>query len=274
MKFRSLLFTPANKIDRVAKGMVAGPDWLALDLEDGVDVSEKDQSRKKVEEFFSRDKTESQNMAVRINSLSTIHGIRDINAMYEWEKWPQMVILPKIDSSLQVIQIRKLAESCNQNPIIMVTLETAIGVFNATEILRDSGPNLVVAFGSADYSAETGGRMVTEALAWARGKVVNAAAIASVPIFDGAWLDLRDLEGLRVEAIMVREVGFCGKIAIHPDQIRTINEVFSPTEEEIETAKKMLEIAEVSGGNVFSFKGRMVDAPILTRAKQILDSAD
>ncbi len=274
MKFRSLLFTPANKIDRVAKGLVAGPDWLALDLEDGVDITEKDQSREKVEKFFSQGKTERQNMAVRINSLSTICGVRDINSMYEWEKWPQMVILPKIDSSLQVIQVRRLAESCNQNPVIMVTLETANGVYNAAEILRDAGPNLAVAFGSADYSAETGGRMVTEALAWARGKVVNAAAISSVPIFDGVWLDIRDLEGLRVESMMARDIGFNGKIAIHPDQIKTINEVFTPTEAEIEAAKRMLEIAQESGGNVFSFDGRMVDAPVLSRAKQIMDSIE
>ena len=79
MKFRSLLFTPANKIDRVAKALFAGPDWVALDLEDGVDYSEKDQSRERVEKFFSQGKTERQNMAVRINSLSTIYGIRDIN---------------------------------------------------------------------------------------------------------------------------------------------------------------------------------------------------
>ena len=274
MKFRSLLFTPANKIDRVAKALVAGPDWVALDLEDGVDYSEKDQSREKVEKFFSQGKTERQNMAVRINSLSTIYGIRDINAMYGWERWPQMVILPKIDSYLQVIQVRRLAESCGQNPIIMVTLETAKGVNNAAEILRDAGPNLAVAFGSADYSAETGARLVTEALAWARGKVVNAAAIASVPIFDGVWLDIKDLEGLRTEAIMVRDIGFNGKIGIHPDQIKTINEVFTPTEAEIEAARKMLEIAKESGGNVFSFDGRMVDAPVLTRAKQIVDSVD
>ena len=109
MKFRSLLFTPANKIDRVAKALVAGPDWVALDLEDGVDYSEKDQSRERVENFFSQGKTERQNMAVRINSLSTIYGIRDVNAMYGWEKWPQMVILPKIDSYLQVYSSKKIS---------------------------------------------------------------------------------------------------------------------------------------------------------------------
>ena len=80
--------------------------------------------------------------------------------------------------------------------------------------------------------------------------MVNAAAIASVPIFDGVWLDIKDLEGLRTEAIMVRDIGFNGKIGIHPDQIKTINEVFTPTEAEIEAARKMLEIAKESGGNV------------------------
>ena len=274
MKFRSLLFTPANKIDRVAKALVAGPDWVALDLEDGVDDSDKDQSREKVEKYFSQGKSERQNMAVRINSLSTIYGIRDINAMYGWERWPQMVILPKIDSSMQVVQFRKLAESCKQNPIIMVSLETANGVNNAAEILRNAGSNVTVAFGSADYLAETGGRLVTEALAWARGKVVNAAAILSVPIFDGVWLDFNDLEGLRADAKMVRDIGFNGKIAIHPNQIKTINEVFTPTEAEIETAKKMLEFAKESGGNAFAFEGRMIDAPVLNRAKQIVDSVD
>ena len=273
MAFRSILFTPANRLDRVAKGMVAGPDWVALDLEDGVLESEKDQSRDMVMKYFTSGQTERQRIAIRINSLSTSHGVRDMNSMIGWSNWPEMIIVPKVESKLQIQQIRELAREFGKEPHIMATIETALGFENIAQILSGNDPKLTMAFGSADYTAQTGGNMEPVSLAWARGRIVNAAASANIPVLDGVWLDFRDEDGLRTDAKIAKEIGFTGKIAIHPDQIKVINEIFTPTEAEIDEAKKLLKVAENFSDGAFSFKGRMIDPPVLAKARQILDSA-
>lgn len=111
--------------------------------------------------------------------------------------------------------------------------------------------------------------MAAASLAFGRSQVINAAALAGHAAVDGAWLDYRDKAGLRDEAAMVKSLGFDGKIAIHPDQVATINDVFSPTPEEISTARDVLAAADAAGGGAFAFEGRMIDAPVLDRARRI-----
>lgn len=273
MPFRSLLFTPATRLDRVSRALAAGPDWVALDLEDGVGPDDKAAARAALGAFAGDGMgVVAGRVAVRINTLSSADGIRDMAAMLDWPVWPGMVILPKVSAPSEVVQLAALAAACGQAPVLMAVLETAAGIACADRIARAMPKTGVLGYGSADHTAETGGEMTEPALAWARGQVVNAAAVAGLPAMDGVWLDLGDHAGLAAEARLVKAMGFSGKIAIHPDQIAPINAVFSPSEDELAAARAILAASDAAGGGAFSYKGRMVDAPVLARARRIVGS--
>ncbi len=271
MPFRSVLFTPATKLDRLAKALAAGPDRVVLDLEDGVAPSEKNNARQYLSDLSDRRfEGRADRLGVRINSLSTPDGVRDMSAMLDWPHWPAMLVLPKVETPIQIRQIIALAASRGSVPALLVALETARGIENAHEILRSAPAGTAVGYGSADHMAETGGDMSPASLAWARGRIVNAAAAAGLPAFDGVWLRLDDVDGLRDEARLVKSMGFAGKIAIHPDQIDPINAVFTPSDAEVETARDMLAAFEAAGGSAFSFRGKMIDAPVVARARRMI----
>ncbi len=270
LSFRSILFTPATRLDWLETALAAVPDWVALDLEDGVGPLEKDDARDALTAFSAGGMEElAERVAVRINAPDTRAGIRDLAAMLDWPVWPGLLILPKVDAAAQVRQIAQLFSAGRGQPTLLLTLETASGIADAAAIARAAPERAVIGYGSADHMAETGGAMSEASLAFGRSQVVNAAAIVGRPALDGVWLDYKDQTGLRAEARLAKSMGFVGKIAIHPDQIATINEVFSPTPGEIDSAREMLVAAKAAGGGAFAFKGKMVDAPVLARAKRI-----
>ena len=270
MSLRSLLFTPATRMDRLDKALGSSADWVALDLEDGVGPGDKASAREALTAFASNGLAKvASRVAVRINAANQPEGIRDLAAMLDWPVWPGMVILPKVEAAAQVAQIVSLSQ--RRASAFLLTLETALGIENAVEIARAAPSGSVLGYGSADHMAETGGTMTNPSLAFGRGVVVNAAAAAGIQAMDGVWLNYKDLEGLRMEAELVKSMGFAGKIAIHPDQIGPINEVFSPTREEIATARTISKASDKAGGGAFAHNGKMVDAPVLARARRIVD---
>lgn len=273
MRHRSFLFTPATRLDRLDKARKSGADWVVVDLEDGVGPREKSQARGAVQNLLHDVADgETRALALRLNSLATIDGIRDVNALLECRRWPGMLVLPKVESRKEISQIRSVANELGQSPAIMVVLETAIGVDQATSILRGCGPDIVVGYGSADHTAETGGTMSAAGLAWARGCIVNACAVAGLPAVDGVFLDYKDTDGLKEEARLVKDLGFSGKIAIHPDQIAAINAAFTPSQKDAELARAMIEAAHGTSSGAFSFNGKMVDAPVLAQARRTIQA--
>lgn len=275
MPFRSILFTPANRLDRLARALAAGADWVALDLEDGVGPDDKEQARKALGDLAASDwDGQAHRIAVRISTLGSPDGIRDMAAMLDWPVWPGMVILPKVSSPVEVEQAVQLAQFCGKDPCFLVTLETAAGLVNVAAIAQAVPKTGVLGYGSADHMAETGGVMNAAGLAWARGRIVNAAALAGVPAMDGVFLDFRDADGLRDEAQLVKSMGFAGKLAIHPAQIAPINTVFSASDSEIATARAMVAASQAAGNGAFSYNGKMVDAPVLAHARRIIEQAD
>ena len=270
MPFRSIIFTPASRLDRFERALASGADWVALDLEDGVGPGEKPAARQALTEFAeSALAGYADRVAVRVNSPGLADGIRDLAAMLDWPAWPGLVILPKVESASQVLQIQNLFASCARSPALLLTLETAAGIMNSADIARAIPSGSALAYGSADHMAETSGTMTTPSLDFGRAQVVNAAALAGAAALDGVWLDYRDEAGLLAEAELAKSMGFAGKIAIHPDQIETINAVFSPTRAEITSAREMLALSEAAGGGVFAHEGRMIDGPVLARARRI-----
>ena len=113
--------------------------------------------------------------------------------------------------------------------------------------------------------------MGVDSLAYSRGKIVNASALYNTIALDGVWLDFRDAEGCFNETKLIKSMGFKGKFAIHPDQIEPIHRAYNPTDEELVWAKGVLKASETAGTGAFNFEGKMVDAPVLARAKSIIE---
>ena len=270
MSFRSVLFTPATRLDRLDKALAADPDWVALDIEDGVGPGDKASARDALTRFAAEGLAESaRRLAIRINSPGHPEGVRDLAAMLDWPAWPGLLILPKVEAASQVRQLVGLAASRDPAPAFLFTIETAAGVANAVDIARAAPRGSALGYGSADHMAETGGEMKSCSQAFGRAQVVNAAAVAGLVSLDGVWLDYRDGDGLRRDANLANSMGFDGKFAIHPEQVGAINEIFSPTSEEVAEARALLAAARKAGGGAFGRDGKMIDAPVLARAERI-----
>ncbi|MTH95581.1 CoA ester lyase [Roseibium sp. RKSG952] len=271
MRTRSLLFTPADKIERLSRARASGTDWMVLDLEDGVAPVRKAPARSAVHQnLVEASPSALGRLALRINTLRSPEGIRDVTMLLDTPVWPAMLVLPKIESPEEVLQIRTLADAQGKHPLLLVCLETAIGLERAGNIFRQAGPKILAGYGSADHMAEVGGSMSSQALAWGRGQVLNAAGSAGVPALDGVCLSLKDREAVMREARLALDMGFCGKLAIHPAQIDPINAVFTPASAEVERARAMVDASHDRGGGAFLFAGKMVDAPVLAHAQRVL----
>lgn len=275
MQLRSLLFLPATRLERLGKALASGADMVVLDLEDGVGPEDKPAARQALDDLARLDmKAHEGRIAVRINSLATADGIRDLAMMLDWQAWPAMLVVPKVEAAAEVRQVAALASTGASAPALLLTLETAAGILAAEDIAAAAPSGSVLGYGSADHMAETGGTMTPTSLAFGRGQVLNAAAKRQLSAVDGVWLDFRDTKGLTAEAELAKSMGFTGKIAIHPDQIAPIHRVFTPTPEEVEDAKALLGAVASAGKGAFAFNGRMVDAPVLARARKIVEAAE
>jgi citrate lyase beta subunit len=271
MQTRSFLFTPATRLERLEKARDSGADRVVIDLEDGVASEEKTKARQYVRSYLgAADVSHLSQTALRINCASTVAGIRDVAMLLDSDKWPGMLVLPKVESSKEIEQIVSISAESGKQPELLVTLETARGVEESDQIACACPQNAAIGFGSADYTAETGGLMSAAGLSWARGRIVNACALNGIAAIDGVCLDFKDNDALLREAQLVQEMGFSGKIAIHPAQISIINQVFTPTSAEADTARAMIAASNAAGGGAFSFNGKMVDGPVLARAHRIL----
>jgi citrate lyase beta subunit len=267
---RSVLFTPATRLDRLPRALSSGADLVIVDLEDGVGEADKDSARAAIVDLAERNFDGSADrVGLRINTLSNATGIRDMAGLLDCKTWPGVLVVPKVNAAAEVTQAVNLA--VGRGSRLLVTLESATGLAHAADILAAAPTDALVGYGSADHMAETGGSMGAESLAWGRGQIVNAAAMRGLLVLDGVWLDYKDTEGLEAEARLVKSMGFSGKIAIHPNQIPVINRVFSPTDAELETAHAMIKASKAAGGGAFSFNGKMVDAPVLARAYRLME---
>ena len=273
MLIRSVLFTPATRLDRLSRALESGADLVILDLEDGVGDADKDTARAAfVGLAASSFDGKPDRLGLRINSLSSASGIRDLAALLNCAVWPAVLVLPKVNAAAEIAQVVSLI--ADRATRLLITLETAFGLARAHDILSVAPKTALVGYGSADHMAETGGSMQPESLTWGRAQVVNAAASVGIPSLDGVWLDYKDQVGLTAEARLVQSMGFSGKIAIHPDQIAPINAVFTPSQAEIDIAREMISAAKAARGGAFSYNGKMVDAPVLARAHRLLDYAE
>ncbi|WP_201195714.1 HpcH/HpaI aldolase/citrate lyase family protein [Pseudomonas fluorescens] len=256
---RSYLFVPGDRPERFAKALAAGADRVILDLEDAVSPSNKAVAR----EHIARAVEEGAEVMIRINSQSSDAFADDLALL---RRLPvKAVMLPKAESA---DSLRELATATDA--AIVPLIESAAGVWQVLDVA--GGLNVErLAFGSIDFQVDVGCAHTDQALLYARSQIVLASRVAGLqaPI-DGVSVVLDDSEVITAEARRSRELGFAGKLCIHPRQVQFVNQAFMPSPQELAWARRVLEASRQAGGAAVSVDGAMVDLPVLIRAQNLL----
>jgi (S)-citramalyl-CoA lyase len=265
---RSLLFTPADRPERFAHGPRSGADGVVLDLEDGVGVPAKPAARKAALAFFT-DPAEAPRgfvWALRLNHVTTQAGLEDLLALRAATK-PAVVVLPKTEAVAEVeIALAHLSAGAKA-PTIVAMIESGRGLAAADEIARHPAV-AALAFGGGDLAADLHATLAWEPMLFARSRIVQAAASAGIAAWDVPFLDIHDADGLRRETAAARALGYVCKLAIHPAQIAPINGVFTPSESELASARRVVSAFEAAHGGACQVEGKMVDAPVVKAARR------
>lgn len=273
---RSMLFIPGNSPAMLQNGGVFGADSVILDLEDAVAPNEKDAARLLVAHALKFVDYGTSETVVRINPLDTF-GEKDIKAIVPCQ--PGALMIPKVQTAediKKVVEWVAAAETPGQTPVKLVALlETPQGIHEAYSIAKADPRVVALALGAEDYTAALGAQRSKEGseIFTVRSLIVNAAAAAGVQSIDTPFTDANDEDGLRQDTILAKQFGFKGKMSINPRQVDVIHSVYNPTAADIDWAEQViaaLRKAEAEGSGVASLNGKMVDAPIVSRAQHIL----
>lgn len=276
---RSMLFVPGTRHDRFAKAMHAGADAVVFDLEDSVEAGQKQKARSLVAEFLATPGPEALRL-VRLNSVHTADGEADLE-FFSGASGFDGVLLPKVETVGAVeLVARVFARHAPGGavPPLLLLLETPRAILRAAEIAAADAPVAALLFGAEDLTASLAVERTTdgEELSFARSQIALAAAAAGAEAIDAVFTDLNDAESLRRDCQRARAVGFRGKMAIHPKQIEIINDVFTPAAAEVDRATRLIaayEAARAAGEGVTTMDGRMVELPIVERARRTLSLA-
>jgi len=275
---RSLLYSPGDDRGMLDAAVETDADGVVFDLEDAVAPDSKAEARRTVREALDDLEAPEPLVAVRVNPYDRC-GREDVEAVVgDASTPPDDVLLPKAEGADDVETLHDhLADLGAESVGVVPLIETAAGIVAAEETAAAPGV-VAVSYGDQDYTADVGATVTdgkTESL-YARQRVVAAAAAAGVDAIDTVWTDIEDESGLREQAETAVTFGFDGKLAIHPDQVPVINEAFTPTDEELEWAEAVVaghREAEAAGSGAFTVDGQMIDAPLVERARRLLDRA-
>jgi len=268
---RSLLFVPGLRPDRFAKALDAGADIVCVDMEDAVALPRKDEGRALALPLF-REKSHPQvEKMARINSLSTVHGLKDLQAIIESDAPPPSIMIPKIKSPEEIELIDTLLSTGPARAIrFCVIIETNQGLERAIEIAKASSRIDSMILGAVDMSAELRCQKSWEPLLYTRSRLVHAAASAGIDLLDVPYLTLEDPDGLRQEAQSCARLGFTGKASIHPNQIAIINEAFTPDAKTIEKARKVCAAFENDKTGLVVVDGELIELPVVRSMYRVL----
>lgn len=280
---RTMLFMPGNNPGMLQSADILGADSIILDLEDAVSLTEKDSARILVREAIKNMGYKGVEVVVRINPLDTEFAMDDIDTIARVK--PDTILVPKateeaIEKADEELTRIEKEEGFEPKSIKLFGLvESAYGVENVYNIIKASDRMEGILLGGEDLTSDMGVKRTKEGeeIFYARNKVSTACKALKVHSIDTPFTDTNDFEGLRKDTEKAKSLGFTGKSAINPRQIDTIHSVYSPTEAEIKHAKKVMEAMEEAkreGKGVFSLNGKMVDAPIINRAKTTLELAE
>jgi citrate lyase subunit beta/citryl-CoA lyase len=261
---RSYLFVPGNRADRFAAACDAGADVVLIDLEDAVAPAAKSDARQAAAAWLRG----SVGAWLRINGADTPSFAEDLSLL----TLPGLggVMLAKAEDPESIAAIRRAAPSV---PIIPL-LESARGLWNIMALA--SAPGVIrLAFGAVDFQLDLGIDGERNELLMARSQLVLASRVAGrLPPLDGVTMALDDAEALARDVAYARRLGFGGKLCVHPRQVATINEGFLPSAAEVQWARRVVAAAAESGDNACRLDGKLVDRPVIDRARAILQTAD
>lgn len=281
---RTMLFLPGNNPNLIVNGGQLGSDSLILDLEDAVAPDQKDAARNLVASTLKYMRFPNCEIIVRINGMDTPYWEADLEAILPLK--PDCIMPPKMADAEMVRELDRVMSRIEEkagmtvgSTKLIALIETTLGVENAFAIAGASGRMDALFLGAEDLTADLRCQRTKEGeeIAYARGRLVCAARAAGIEVYDCPFSDVEDMEGLRKDAMKAKSMGFTGKSAINPRQVDCINEVFSPTEKEIRYAQAVFEAirqAKEQGKGVASLNGKMIDAPVVRRAQNVLDMAE
>jgi len=288
---RSLMFVPAHRERMVQRALGLGEfgpsalDAAILDLEDGVPPGSKDDARRMVADALGLPSRRGPLRLVRIQRALSDAGDADLDAVVR----PGLggIVAPKVRRAEEIAWLAdELARRERRATIVEGTIRVIASIESATALIE--APRIAAAaerlvglmFGSEDFALDLGLPTKREGeaadLLYARSATVVAAASAGKLAIDGIWPDLDDTAGLRADSLRARRLGFTGKTLIHPDQIAVVNEIFTPTAEELDRARRVVRAFEEAlgrGRGAVALDGQMLDAPVVERARQLLRTA-
>lgn len=279
---RALLYMPGDNWKMITKSITLGVDSICMDMEDGAAVNKKAEARATIVKALQELDFGTSEKLTRINSVGSGWEKDDIEAVLPHR--PDGIVIPKVESfehiewATRIIEAAELKHGWPINSIrILIGLETAKGLMNLKEIA--SHPRLdAIIFGGEDFAASIGATRTKDAieLLYAREAVVVACAANDLQAIDIVTIDYRDLDALRIESEFGAGLGFSGKQIIHPNQVSVVQTAFTPSEEAIAHAKRIVETFEASqkdGRGAYSLDGKMIDMPLLKNAQKILARA-
>ena len=254
------LFVPGTREDRFDRAAAAGADEIILDLEDAVPAEEKDHARQLVAAWLGA----SGQGWVRVNGFATDWWERDL-AVVAGQPGLRGLVVPKAEEAAALAACR---EQLPPTVGLVALVETAGGIDGATA-LASSGAADRLAFGSVDFALDVGAEETDDSLLYARSRLVVASRVGGLPApLDGVTVSTTDDAAARSAAVRARQLGFGGKLCIHPRQVAPVAEGFGPTAAQLDWARRVLESAE-GGPGPFTLDGEMVDRPVVARAHSI-----
>ena len=289
MPRRSLHFVPGGNERMFAKALTLDADGLILDLEDAVPPDRKAATRPVVREWLEKHDFGGRERWVRMNAIATPLGREDLEETMGGR--PDGYVVPKPRAAADVREIAQRLDGLEHRHgipngatrLVLIATETPEGLLNIREVAAASPRVVAISWGVEDLAAAMGLPRTRDAEGryldiprYARTLCAVAAAAAGVQALDAVYTDIADLAGLRRECEEAVAMGFAGKISIHPNQIPVINAAFTPTREAVAEARELVAAFaehEKRGVYAFRFKGQMVDAPHLARARKVLDRA-
>ncbi len=280
---RSLLFMPGNSPAMLLNADIHGADAVIFDLEDAVAPAQKDAARILVRNALSAMDYQGIQVVVRVNPLGSEYLADDLAAIVPLQ--PFAILAPKVNTAADARAVSDMIAGIEQarglpsHAVGLIALiETAEGVENAYAIAKADARIAGVLLGAEDLSSELQASRSKAGLeiAYSRGRVIVAARAAGVAVYDTPFTDVNDDEGALNDAQLARSLGFDGKAAISPRHVSPINRAFSPSEEEIEYAREVLQTIEEAqrlAKGAASLRGKMIDKPVVDRARRILELA-
>lgn len=280
---RSMLFVPGSNAAMISNTFIYKPDAIMFDLEDAVALKEKDSARILVAHALQHPLYQEIETVVRVNPLDSEFGLADLNAVVR--AGVDVVRMPKTETAQDVIdmdhEITEIEKACGRevgSTKMLAAIESPLGITQANQIAMASNRLIGIALGAEDYVRNLKTERSPEGieLLFARCSILQAARAAGIQAFDTVYSNANNEEGFLAEAALIKQLGFDGKSLINPRQIELLHNLFAPTQKDVDQARRIIDAAEEAERNglgVVSLNGKMIDAPIIDRAKLVLERA-